>query len=127
MSLTLTSGSHIKQLCRIANDYNVTVTLTAKPNDPNTYLLINDKVYTTVQGENSINLDDKTSVDSWLFGDTEVDRILQKVAQLSDNDRKKFFNRYNDCYRTVEHIELELDYEDLPLRPSIQNIDMESY
>ena len=94
MALNLTSGSHIKQLCRIANDYNVKVSLEAHPGDPNTYLFINGKYKPTINNSNSINLDDPDNRDAWAFGDTEVDKILQKIAQLDDSQRNKLLQHH---------------------------------
>ena len=135
MSLNLTSGSHLKQICRIANDYNVTVSLVAKPNDPVTYLLINDKVKESVAGKKGVNLEDKTFSDSWTFGDTEVDQLLKKIALLSDNERARFQKKLADFYtvgnNNIEEVE-EVEevpyagYQEILSRTSVQDFNLGS-
>ena len=128
MSLNLTSGSHIKQICRIANDYNVTVSLVANPGDPITYLMINGKVKESVSGRKGVNLEDKSFSDSWTFGDTEVDQLLKKVALLNDNERARFQEKLADFYNVeLEAVEEEAPYagyQEVLSRTSVQDFNL---
>ena len=100
MAINLTSGSHLKQLSRIANDYNVVVSVQAEPGSNQTYLTINGKVKYSSSGKVSIDLDNNAMGDHWAFGDTEVERILMRLAHLSEEEKQRLFTSFDDLYNS---------------------------